>query len=375
MGQVTETFLDPLPFSGEKNQFGMSSVSGRWLVATNRAENSGQGAAYLYDCTFLPFPCIQKSRLVPDSPSQETFGFSVAMDFPLVVVGAPNYNGNTGRAVVFDCRAVLSCIQVDVLNTPDSPAGQSFGWSVSISGNLVAVGAPSSETRGKAHLFDCSNLPCQQVADILPISSIYRQFGWALSLSGTNLLVGASSTDFAGAASFLNCSSGSCVEYPLSVPLGSSFGSSVSLDGSLAAIGSPGTRQAYIYDCSSPPCTQEQVISSPYTAAFFGSAVALKGNLLAVGASRPPRTALYDCAFPSSCTRIEDLGPSNSDPRFGRWLSMDQSLLSATSSTSTNVPLNNFVNGTTLSFPLISFPFASSLTLFLLLPWLPCCLG
>jgi len=359
--QVPTTILDPIPLSGTKSGFGMSSVSGDWLVVTNQWENLNQGAAYLYDCSSPS--CVEMTRFGPDSPIAETFGASVAMDFPLVVVGAPGFQSSGERAVLFNCSAVTSCAQLAVLNNPDNIANQEYGQQVSISGNYVAVGAPLAATRGKTHLFDCSNLPCQPVANIAPGNPSLTQFGRALSLSGTNLLVGAShSSNNAGAASFFDCSSGSCVEHPLSVPSGAtSFGVSVSLDGSLAAIGSLGV--AYIFDCSSPPCSQELAIPSTMGSTSFEEAVGLKGDLLAVGTRIANSAALYQCPSPSSCTLVEYLSPSVSNTGFGfaAWLSLGESLFSITSMDfDLGVPENAFVKSKTfLSFPFLSFPFLS----------------
>jgi len=185
----------------------------------------------------------------------------------------------------------------------------------------------------------------------------YRTFGGAISMEGTNLLVGAYRTEGnTGAASFFDCSTDPCTEYPLPVPAGTSgFGISVALNGPLAVIGAHlennDAGAVYWYNCSSLPCSQQARIASPFPPpARFGVSLSLNGDWLALSGSGINRVILFNCPSPSSCALNKTFVPSNSDPSFGWWISLSDSLLSAASYSSTSY-LNAFV-ARQFSFPL-----------------------
>ena len=79
----------------------------------------------------------------PNAQAEGFFGFSVAISGDYVIVGAP---GESQSSTLFGCgNAYLINIQTGAIRMIFSPvpqAGGAFGSSVSISGNLAAVGAP-----------------------------------------------------------------------------------------------------------------------------------------------------------------------------------------------------------------------------------------
>jgi len=192
---------------GEGDHFGYSvSVAGSALVAGAHLHDLGgghdQGAAYVFDCS-SPSSCFETSKLVAsDRGTGDFFGYSVAISGPLVAVGALFHNEgdhlDQGAAYVFDCSILSACSELAKLTASDGMRNDWFGGSVSISNSAVAVGAFGHNLRGiprqgSVYLFDCSSfISCFQT-DMLAAqdASIGDYFGHSVSISGPNLVVGA----------------------------------------------------------------------------------------------------------------------------------------------------------------------------------------
>ena len=98
------------------------------------------------------------------------FGFSVSVSGNTVVVGAPDTTVDSstaqGAAYVFTESASgwANMNEIAKLTASDGVPGDDFGWSVSISGNTVVVGAPGttvgygSQYRGAAYVFTVPSL-------------------------------------------------------------------------------------------------------------------------------------------------------------------------------------------------------------------------
>ncbi len=105
------------------------------------------GAAYIFDV-----PSGEElHRLSPiDGRNDEVFGFSVAIDDNLAVVGAPDAGRySTGRAYVYDVTSGSELFLLD--RTGPQFSAERFGSSVDIDGNRVIVG--DSRSSGAAYLY------------------------------------------------------------------------------------------------------------------------------------------------------------------------------------------------------------------------------
>src|SRR5438477_297426 len=101
----------------------------------------------------------------PNAQSNGQFGSSVAINEgdPLVAVGAPFETANAipgaGHAYVFDAT---DGSLVTTLTSPNPQIGGLFGFSVSITGTTVVVGAPRETANalsgaGHAYVFDATD--------------------------------------------------------------------------------------------------------------------------------------------------------------------------------------------------------------------------
>ena len=150
------------------NLLGSSAcISGNTVVAgASQAENDSLGAAYV----FVKPPngwvdMTQNGKLTAsDSTGNAELGFSASISGNMVVVGAPNQKGGAhfdqGAAYLFvrPAGGWSNMTQTAELIASDGNSGASFGFSASISANTVAVGAAqamvgSNDQQGAAYVF------------------------------------------------------------------------------------------------------------------------------------------------------------------------------------------------------------------------------
>ncbi|MFC1643030.1 FG-GAP repeat protein, partial [Myxococcota bacterium] len=157
------------------------------------------------------------------------------------------------------------------------------------------------EDSGAAYLFDCSTLPCTEVTKLTASDGAAEDwFGWAVSLSGDRALVSAHASDdngpSTGSAYLYDCSTLPCTETKLTASDGAAgdwFGYSVALSGDRALISAHGddvgwseSGLAYLFDCAATPCTALTKItaSDGFYDDYFGFSVALSGDLALISA-------------------------------------------------------------------------------------------
>ncbi len=129
------------------------------------------------------------------------FGVALALDGDTLVVGAPlgsggNGNQNSGNpagAVYVFTRSETAWTQQAQLVASPSSNGASFGTSVALSGDTLAVGAAlDSNAAGAAYVFTRSGTTWSQQAEIKPSNPRDGAlFGCSMALAGDTLAVGA----------------------------------------------------------------------------------------------------------------------------------------------------------------------------------------
>lgn len=152
------TASDGLPGDG----FGYAAaISGNYAVVGAYARDDlgfSTGAAYVFHRTGMNW--TQQAKLLPfDVGAGDEFGFTVAMDGDVIVIGTPGYDyarPNDGAAHVFR-RDGSSWVFTARLLAIDGFDGDHFGRSVSIHGDRIVVGAggtgDSGLSRGTAYVF------------------------------------------------------------------------------------------------------------------------------------------------------------------------------------------------------------------------------
>jgi hypothetical protein len=129
----------------------------------------------------------------------DSFGYSVAVSGNLMVVGAPQEDtgGNqVGSAYVYDLSSGTPTVPIFTLTNPSPATNDNFGWTVAISGMRIVVGSPWDATgasnAGSAYVYDLSSVtPTVPVLTVNnPSPAINDNFGYAVAISGTLVVAG-----------------------------------------------------------------------------------------------------------------------------------------------------------------------------------------
>lgn len=186
------------------------SISGEYaIVGAPQDDDAGgeSGSAYVFHRSGSMWS-EQDKLTTSDAAAGDHFGVSVSISGDYAIAGA-RYDddgvSNSGSAYVF-IRSGSNWTEQDKLTAPDGVLGGDFGNSVSISGDYAVVGANGndglSESSGSAYLFQRNGSNwIQQVKLTSSDGEAIDLFGWSVSISGEYVIVGAQWNDDHGIAS------------------------------------------------------------------------------------------------------------------------------------------------------------------------------
>jgi len=189
--------------------------------------------------------------LASDGAADDLFGFSISLDGDTLLIGAASDDdkgSNSGSAYVF-IRNGTTWIQQAKLLASDGAAGDAFGYAVSLDGDTALIGAYQDDDNGadsgSVYIFArAHNVWTQQQKLLNSGGTAEDHFGYSVALSGRTALIGAPDDDGKGSAYvFTHPSSTWKEEAKLIASDGSAkdyFGVSVSLDGDTALVGAYG---------------------------------------------------------------------------------------------------------------------------------------
>ncbi|MXY42882.1 MAG: hypothetical protein F4Y50_02280 [Dehalococcoidia bacterium] len=284
----------------EYDRFGHSvAVNGDTVVvgaylADLEADEEDFGAAYVFTKPSDGWEDTSDSvkLIAPDGAEGREFGWSLSLTGDTLVVGAPYSGYNSSYEIYIEAWEAEDKTpylgSVYVYNTTetdwtDSPSPVKitahsgvlwtrFGWSVSVSGDALAVGEPYrrqdvedggySYRDGAAYVFTRPSGGWDSTAehrelpkpDIMP----YDEYGWSVYVSGEMVIAGApgdsneNGNDAGSAYLFMMPDDGWASETSLSDPVtlkahdgpaGDRFGQSVAVDGEALVIGVPGDHE------------------------------------------------------------------------------------------------------------------------------------
>ncbi|RYD64086.1 MAG: hypothetical protein EOP83_10600, partial [Verrucomicrobiaceae bacterium] len=285
----------------------------RELLALSLAVTSGslsaEGAAIPYSQARI-FQSSSTARQV-----DTRMGHCVALGQTLAVLGSPYDNvGGEDSGVVWVHDATTGAL-LQRLDNPSPFKESLFGWSVAVSGSLVAVGVPEDNTiesdAGVVYIYNLASSTPSVPSFIIPNPSPVENdnFGWSLAMSGSRLVVGAPrATSNAGRAYVYDLASGTpttpVVQINNPTAGTTNFGSAVAIDGTQVAAsalqtatGTGDTCRVHVFDVSLPtPTVPLLSVADPTPASNdqFGYAVAILGNKVSVTAP------LHDNGFNNS---------------------------------------------------------------------------
>jgi len=263
-----------------------------------------------------------KSILTPDNANNQSnaFGQAFAVDGDLLAVGSRDaYESGdpaVGAVYLFDLNGTTPT-QVARITASDGTNGDSLGWSVDVSGNLIAAGARNEDLSGKsnagaAYLFRReSNGTVTELAKLVhedPQSSDY--FGDAIAVGNNVVAVGSPYDDVvvsgsnrsnAGSVTLFKVDAAGNVTRAMTLTAPNTdqssayFGYSLAISGDVLAVGeykrnnsgASYSGRTYLYKLNADGTAQlTATINSPTPTnyGYFGYSVALDGDRLAVGA-------------------------------------------------------------------------------------------
>ena len=178
------------------DQFGHSvSVSDNTIVVGapwrwNDALGTDSGAAYVFSNESGSWKLTGK--LMPnDGADSDNFGYSVSVEGNTIVVGAPNKDEFKGAAYVFSNESG-SWMQAAKLTISDGVEWDRFGHSVSVDGNtIVGVQYERGDGWSAAHVFSNEGGTWMQTGTLTPDDGNWGAFGQYVSISGSTIVVGA----------------------------------------------------------------------------------------------------------------------------------------------------------------------------------------
>jgi len=284
---------------------GDTLVVGAW--GDTIGANVNQGSVYIFTRNGATW--TQQQKLTSnDGAADDSFGYSVALDGAMLVVGAYRDtiggNANQGSAYIFTRNGTVWAQQQKLTAVAiDGLPNDNFGRSVALGSGAVVVGASGADTsRGSVYVFTFNGAVWTQQAKLTANDrAAGDEFGYAVGLSGDTLVVGAfrdsigANTQQGSAYVFTRNSGVWTQQQKITANDGGvygHFGYAVALDADTLAVGAPGNSleapqgAAYVFARAGAAWVQAQKLaaSDGVTGNSYGSAVAMSGGILVVGA-------------------------------------------------------------------------------------------
>ncbi len=191
--------------------FGYSvSVSGNTaVIGTHLDDDAGSdaGCAYIFEKVGGIWTEIAKLT-ASDATNNHWFGYSVSISNDLIVVGAYRDNGDQGAAYVFEqpMGGWVDMTETGKLTASDGAGSDKFGFAVSISNNQIAIGSPEDDDNGtdsgSMYVFEEPVSGWENMTETAKLVSSDGNgsdlFGYSVSISDNTILVGAHLQDQLG---------------------------------------------------------------------------------------------------------------------------------------------------------------------------------
>ncbi len=279
------------------------SIGGRVVVIGAPGDDGSAvdaGAAYVHRWNGVAW--VREARLTAsDGAAQDYFGSSVAISGDVIVIGAPfawegEGNGIPGSAYVFvkPSGGWTDMTETARLRASDAQS-VALGSSVSISGEVVAAGAPYDNDGGSAYVFvkpaggwrdmeQTARLIASDAAD-------FDLLGLEIAVGGDVVVAGAQGLHSHGSAYIFVRPPGGWADMTQTAKLLPSvpapFGRSVAIDGDVIVVGGEGSGFIFIRPQGR---WEDMTETAVFTAADventdnFGSSISISGDVVVVGA-------------------------------------------------------------------------------------------
>ncbi len=196
---VSGVWTQEASFTGDDtinfNYFGESvAISGGTIVVGAAVQERGTGAAYVFEQ--LGGVWTQTAKFLSPEPGEtDQFGSTVEIDGDTIVVSSVLFDGDgvldAGKCYVFNrVGGIWEFFQT--LQAEDLTIGRQFGWSLSLDGDRLAIGAP---VVSQIYIFEFFDDRWNRVDQLMPGPSrvAYDLFGTSVLLQN-DVIVGGGTT-------------------------------------------------------------------------------------------------------------------------------------------------------------------------------------
>lgn len=265
--------------------------------------------------SFASAQTFEGQLLASDAAFGDTLGHTIDVSGDTIVVGARADNSNLGSAYVYRRAGGGAWSQEAKLADALGATGQQLGFSVSISGDVIAAGAPEPFNpfnppvgSGSVYIYRRAGVNWSEEDQFTPTGGQQNdQFGYSVSIDGNRAAIGARGDqpsgagqrfDGQGSAFIFENSGGNWTQDEKIVAgdaaAGDRFGSAISLSGDFVVIGAPGdddngvdSGSAYVFRRQGSNWVLDGKLTASDGAAddAFGESVSIDGDIVAVGAA------------------------------------------------------------------------------------------
>jgi hypothetical protein len=276
--QITSTGAS-VALSDDTAALGRTALSGRAVTLFNRSGTTWTHQQTIFD---------------PD-PGNSYFGSAIAVDGDTLVIGSREHDTSNctgcGAAYIYFRSAGTWSLQQAYDYNIAGPAGV-LGWSVALSGDTAAAGAPGDAAR-TAYVWARSGTAWSVQGIIVPVNGeMGDRFGGVMSLSGDTLAVAAendSENGVAAGAVTIYTRTGATWSYqqkvvPSSPVVGLGFGRTLSVSGDRLIVGTGLTSRTYLFERNGGTWSEVQQLTPWGSTVGVGLwPVALAANTAVVG--------------------------------------------------------------------------------------------
>ena len=328
----TATLLSPDWIPGSRFARSISPTTGAVGVgAPSPRRTRHPGAAYVYTGPFNSlFARSDAAKLSPPGGDRQGgFGYSVSLTPDAMAVGAPGLTYGASAAYVYTKpnEGWESSSDAAKLSSPLGNTDRYFGISVSLAGEIAAVGAIRGEAAGSVYLFAKPQAGTwQSTSEAIDVRAPQGEgqplFGWSISIEDDTLAVGMPDSSGRGAVYVYTKPAGGWASVSDPIKLtpadrndGDMFGASVAVSGDTVVVGAPGNGDhelsGAVYVFTKPASGWESTSAAAKLTPeasklrdWFGINVAVEGDSVVVGGKNHDGYRLTNYAY--AFTRPED---------------------------------------------------------------------